>query len=100
MPHSSGTKACVHPTPRKSNMYDHIRAQIERLATSILCMPGQILTEAPLSDQGADSLDAIEMALMIEEEWGLHIEDEALERLRTLDDYAGFVAAQLGVEAA
>lgn len=82
---------------RRTMPYAQIRTRIDQIATSILCMPGQTLSDAPLADQGADSLDAIEMALMVEEEWGLHIADDDLAVLETLEDFARFVAAELGV---
>ena len=84
---------------RQPISYDHLRARVDQIAASILCMPGQTLSDAPLESQGADSLDAIEMALMIEEEWGLQIADDDLETLATLEDIARFVAAELGIEA-
>ncbi len=44
-------------------------------------------------DQGADSLDLVELIMAMEEEFGMEIADEQAEKLRTVQDVITFVKA-------
>lgn len=48
---------------------------------------------------GLDSLDLVELTLVVEDETGVHIEDEELEEVRTPRDAAEVVVEKLKVEA-
>lgn len=39
-----------------------------------------------VEDLGADSLDTVELVMAVEEEWGVDIDDETAERLKTVQD--------------
>lgn len=40
---------------------------------------------------GLDSLDRVEMAMMLEEEFGIEISDDQVEKLNTLEDIVRFI---------
>ena len=46
-------------------------------------------------DLGFDSLDAIEAVMMIEEEFGIEIPDDAAEKFQTIGDVVKYVKEQL-----
>lgn len=47
-------------------------------------------------DLGADSLDLVELTMMMEEEFGLNeIEDDALETMKTVGDVVELISAKL-----
>ena len=48
-----------------------------------------------INDLGADSLDAITFTLAIEEKYEFHIEDEALQNFRIIDDIVNEVMRSL-----
>ena len=45
-----------------------------------------------LDDLGADSLDIVELALAVEDEFGVALSDRELNRIVTLSDLEGFLA--------
>lgn len=45
-----------------------------------------------LDDLGIDSLDRVELALEIESEFGVDLDDDDLERIKTVDDLAKRIA--------
>ena len=56
------------------------------------CEDEDVTPEANLvNDLGADSLDVTEIALAIEEEFGLEISDEEAERLKTINNLVQYV---------
>lgn len=44
-----------------------------------------------LDDLGADSLDVVELAMALEEEFGLEVPDEDLENIRTVKDIIDYI---------
>ncbi len=46
------------------------------------------------TDLGADSLDVVEMLMSIEDEFGIEIPDEDIEKLRTIGDVVDYIAAK------
>jgi len=50
-------------------------------------LPGAKLLE----DLGADSLDAVELVMAIEEEFGIEVPDEDAEKLTTFDEILAYV---------
>jgi acyl carrier protein len=48
-----------------------------------------------IEDLGADSLDAVELILEMEEEFGLEISDEDAEKIRTVGDAVRYVVAHV-----
>jgi acyl carrier protein len=60
--------------------------------------PEEVMLETSLFDDlGADSLDVVELALALEDEFGLLVPDEDLEGIRTVKDIVEYVAKQTGV---
>ena len=46
-----------------------------------------------LDDLGADSLDAVELVMAFEEEFGIEIPDDAAEKIATVGDAIAFIEA-------
>jgi len=56
---------------------------------------GKVVAEASLIDDlGADSLDAVELVMAIEEEFGLEIPDEEAEQLQRVGEVIRYVEAR------
>ena len=49
-----------------------------------------------ITDLEADSLDAVEVIMAIEDEYDLNIPDESAEKLRTLRDIVNYIEARIG----
>ncbi|EFA89446.1 MULTISPECIES: acyl carrier protein [Peptoniphilus] len=61
---------------------------VENLGVS----PEEVKLDSLLSDDlGADSLDAVEISMAIEEEFGIDIPDEVLEKFKKVSDIVNFV---------
>lgn len=61
--------------------------------------PGDVLQETPLEDQGADSLDQVELVLTVEDEFGIEITDEESEQLHTVAQFVACVEKALARKA-
>ena len=58
------------------------------------CPENQVTQEASLvEDLEADSLDAVELGMALEEAWGVSIPDEELVNFKTMGDIFRYVAA-------
>lgn len=44
-----------------------------------------------LDDLGADSLDVVDLVMSIEDEFGMEVPDEALEKIRTVEDMVKYI---------
>lgn len=53
----------------------------------------EALNSASLSDLGADSLDAVEVVMAVEEEFDIEIPDEDAEKLMSFDNFVEYVVA-------
>ncbi|HOA78716.1 MAG: acyl carrier protein [Bacilli bacterium] len=54
-----------------------------------------IKLESKLSeDLGADSLDAVELIMAIEDEFGIQVSDEAAQKIRTVKDIVDYLDEQ------
>lgn len=52
----------------------------------------QVTPEAKfIEDLGADSLDAVELVMAVEEEYGIDIDDEKAESLQTVQDVVNYL---------
>ena len=51
----------------------------------------KVTPETQLEDLGVDSLDMIDMVMDIEDEFGIEVTDEALEKFDTVRDIVNFV---------
>ena len=61
---------------------------IEQLGVS----PDEVVPEASfVDDLGADSLDLVELVMVLEEEFGKEIPDEAAEKIQTVQDAIDYI---------
>jgi len=51
----------------------------------------RIKSDATLQELGADSLDLVEIIMKVEEDFGIEVDDEKAEQLKTLDDVVNYV---------
>ena len=70
----------------------------EDIGSKVLAVIGEYLGEAVtpetvLADKGADSLDVIDIATDLENEFGIEISDDQLETVQTAQDLIALVAA-------
>ena len=66
------------------------------IADQLSIDPAQIVPEATFTeDLGADSLDAVEMVMAVEEEFDISVPDEALENIKTVADLLALVEEYL-----
>ena len=77
---------------------ERVRAQIaEQLGVKL----EQVVPEASLIDDlGADSLDAVELVMAIEETFGIEIPDEEAEQLQRVGEVIRYVETRVGEMAA
>jgi len=47
-------------------------------------------------DLGADSLDLVDLTMAIEDEFGVRVEDEELEKIKTVEDIVERLSKELG----
>ena len=50
-----------------------------------------------IEDLGADSLDLVEMIMAMEENFGIEISDEELQKIRTIQDAINFIKRKKGL---
>lgn len=68
----------------------------ELLAKSSLGNNALELSEStPLKEQGVDSLDMLDFFLNIEEKYDVHIPDDDINKLKTLNDYMEYINDKL-----
>ncbi len=68
----------------------------ELLAEQLSCDPDEITMDSELKEElGADSLDAVELAMALEEEYDIELQDEDLDRFKTVGDIVEFLREKL-----
>ena len=66
----------------------------ETILETLSCDEADVTLEATLTDDlGADSLDAVELNMALEEAFGECIPDEELEKLKTVKDIVDYIDA-------
>ena len=76
---------------RDEIMFEEIKKAI---VDTLSCDEDKVVPEASLKDDlGADSLDAVELGMAIEEAVGVTIEDEDLPNIKTVQDLIDYVEA-------
>ncbi len=81
-------------------MDQNIYANVERILTDTFQVPAEeVSPEATFDSLELDSLDLVELTLAVEEELGVKIEDEEMEKIRTVRDSVDLIAAKSGVSA-
>jgi acyl carrier protein len=64
------------------------------IVNTIACEAEEVTPEASLfEDLGADSLDAVEINMALEDEFGITIPDDALAGMKTVSDIVTYVEA-------
>ncbi len=81
-------------------MDQNIYASVERILTDTFQVPAdEVSPDATFESLELDSLDLVELTLAVEEELGVKIEDEEIERIRSVRDSVNLIAAKSGVSA-
>lgn len=71
----------------------------EILAEQFDMSPSDIeLTSKLTEDLGADSLDAIDIVMSIEDEYSIEVPDEVIEKMKTVEDIVSFIEANTDEE--
>ncbi len=72
-------------------MFEEIK---EVIVDTLGCDADKVVPEASLTDDlGADSLDAVELGMAVEEALGVTISDEDLPKIKTVQDLIDYVEA-------
>lgn len=70
------------------NTYD----KLIEIAAEVLQRPiDQISPDLSMEDQGVDSLDVVEILMLIEDRFGIYVPDSAVIEMRTLADLAAWL---------
>jgi acyl carrier protein len=78
-----------------------IQATILQLVAEVCgTSAAQVRAEAALVEYGLDSVRAVELAISVEETFGIELSDEALRKLRTAGDLALYVRQMLTTQPA
>lgn len=74
-----------------------VTSEVHRILSEELCRePGEIRPEANLVDDlGADSLDMVEVPMVLEEEFGIRIGDEEVDPVNTVAELTALVQAKV-----
>ena len=74
-------------------MADNTEAKVKEIIINELGVePEKVTLEASfVEDLGADSLDAVELVMAFEEEFGIEIPDDAAETIQTFGDAVKFI---------
>lgn len=75
---------------------DEIEAKVKGvIAEKIGKSPNEIRDDATfIEDLGLDSLDLVDMIMKLEEEFGISIPDEDLDKIRTVKDAINYIKAK------
>ena len=76
-------------------MADNIEEKVKKIIVEQLTVnPDQVTPEAKfMEDLGADSLDNVELIMALEEEFGLEVPDEEVEKLQSVGDVIKYIEA-------
>jgi len=72
---------------------ENIKEIIEK--AEVLGDTKELINDLALSEQGIDSLDIVNVYLLIEEKFDISIPDEDLEQVKTIDDIVKYVNTKL-----
>lgn len=70
---------------------DKIKAMLSEINGSI--QASELKDDVDLSDQGIESLDTFDFFLQVEEEYGVEVADDELEKLNTVEKIVNYVNA-------
>lgn len=64
------------------------------IASTLKLDPSKVTLEASLEhDLGADSLDAVEVIMALEDEFDMSVDDDALQTIKTVQDLVEYIEA-------
>ena len=73
----------------KSDMFEEVK---EIMIDTLNCDADKVTMEANIFDDlGADSLDAVELNLALEEKLGISIDEEAMANMKTVADIVNYI---------
>ena len=70
---------------------DTIEKVIELVASKLVIDKSKVVLNATLEDLGADSLEVIEVIMRLEDLFDIQIDDEDIEKLKTIDDLVSYI---------
>lgn len=73
-------------------LFDEIK---EILADQLEVNAEDIELNSNLTDLGADSLDAIDIVMTLEDQYGIEVPDEVIENMKTVEDIVTFVESKI-----
>ena len=79
------------------NHTEYVKEVVVIVADQLGLDEEQIVVDVPLRQQGADSLDDIELIMAIENDFGVEVPDEVAESLTTVNAIVAFLEKTLGV---
>ena len=73
------------------------RERVMKVVAAQFCTADEPLTDDTTFEQlGADSLDSVELGMNLEEEFGIHVDDETIIAAKTVGDAVRAVEERLG----
>ena len=88
---------CDEESLQKNKQRDLILEKVKKLiASELMVDESKITLETRLSeDLGADSLDAVELIMAIEDEFGIQVDDEMAQQIRKVGDIVEFLEKEV-----
>lgn len=79
------------------NIFERVK---EVIVAELGCKEEEVIPDARfVEDLGADSLDVVQLVMVLEDKFQIDIPDEDVERLRTVKDVVNYIQDKVGVEA-
>ncbi|MBB6062968.1 MULTISPECIES: acyl carrier protein [Thermosipho] len=71
--------------------------QVSKILAEKLNIPIEDIDESSniIDDLGADSLDVVDLVMILEDEYGIRIEDDELENISTVEDVINIIESKL-----
>ncbi len=77
-----------------NDLSDRIQSMV---AEQLGVEPAEVTKDASIFDDlGADSLDVVELVMILEEAFNIEVPDDAVEEMRTIGDIQRFVESHVG----
>ena len=65
----------------------NMNSELMEIAAAVLKKPlGEIIPDLSIEEQGADSLDIVEILMQVEDRFGVYVPDSAVIEMRTLSE--------------
>ena len=73
---------------------DNAEHRVRRVVSQILCCDPDLVgnDQEFVSDLGADSLETVEITMLLEDEFGIEIPDPDAEKLKNINDVVAYIA--------